>query len=115
MNTKTQIVNTTWQDLFIKIILHKSDSTCFQKGLSFSSAINSTTCLDVISVFSFFFSLFFSESDTAAVYSAGGTEDISYGQIVIKENQNKPKMRGTAAPLCFHHGSLQQSRIEALF
>ncbi|XP_039464028.1 low affinity immunoglobulin gamma Fc region receptor II-c-like [Oreochromis aureus] len=33
------------------------------------------------------------ESDTAAVYSAGGTEDINYGQIVIKENQNKPKMR----------------------
>lgn len=39
------------------------------------------------------------ESDTAAVYSTVEIEDVSYGQMIIKEKKNRSKTRGTAALL----------------
>lgn len=37
------------------------------------------------------------ESDPAAVYSAVKTDDISYGQIVIKDKQKQSKTKGTSS------------------
>lgn len=45
------------------------------------------------------------ESDPDAVYSAVKTGDVSYGEIIIKDKKKQTRMRGTAALLCFHHGS----------
>ncbi|XP_035771379.1 low affinity immunoglobulin gamma Fc region receptor II-like, partial [Neolamprologus brichardi] len=54
------------------------------------------------------------ESDPAAVYSTVKIEDVSYGQMIIKEKKNRSKTRGTAALLCLHHGSLLWTGTEAL-
>uniref|UniRef100_A0AAZ1Y5S7 Ig-like domain-containing protein n=1 Tax=Oreochromis aureus TaxID=47969 RepID=A0AAZ1Y5S7_OREAU len=45
------------------------------------------------------------ESDAAAVDSAVRTEDVTYGQIDVKEKQEEATIKCTAALFCLHHGS----------
>lgn len=54
-------------------------------------------------------SLFLSEeSDPATAHSAVKTEDIIYGQIIIKKKQNKLNIRGMCAFICLHYGLVLQ-------
>lgn len=45
------------------------------------------------------------ERDSATVYSETRIEDVSYGEIVIKDKKKKSKTKGRAAPLFLHLGS----------
>ena len=49
-----------------------------------------------------------SEDDPATVYSGVRPEDVSYGEIIIKNKQKKKKIKGTAALLLvFSHSLLK--------
>lgn len=54
---------------------------------------------------------YYAERDPIAVNTAVGIEDITYGQIIVK---NKATIRGTNALLCFHHISVLHPDTDAL-
>lgn len=53
------------------------------------AAVMSTVCI------------YCAESDPAAVYSTVRRDDVTYGQIIIKDKKKQSKRRGEVQPLCF--------------